>query len=738
MAYFSNAIFSFSSGVMTPRISSRADTDKFNSALTTGKNWIVTPQGGGVFRQGFEYIEETAESRIFQFHRGGNESDVIVEILPTTTYQAGIIHFHVDGVTASIPNVVGHSYTSAELQDLYFTNQEEYGIICHPAHPPFYIEWDLYTGTFEGYELPVATIPPHDYRDINSPTASPTTEITYTLSFTDGDIKTWKPGKGFRFQYNNVVASGSGGKPIDYQYAADLTSQLTDALSRIPELNGSGTTYSVAVSGTSPTTPVVAIYDIIISGQNSGRIMQLRNTNIDADRFVEVVTTSNQEDIVEAAWSYPTVVFHSANYYQCISPNFSETGVNEPPDTDYWTDLGTTKPDTFDYQYPDGNLWITENIYYPGGRGFPAVCVFHGPRAVLASSPQASTTIWGSRIGFYRDFKLGINDDDPWTYTLDTSDSPRIKWMISQLDLVVGSSAGDWTISAEVTITPTDIQVTKQNYARSYASAPVAVDNDVFYIEQGGNKLRMTRYERQKLGFNSTDVSLGAEHLFHVEVKRIVILRTPEVLMLILRTDGTLVSLTYTSGELAAYTEIESEGHILDIAGYYSTETNEDSLYVITSYNYTTDPGQGFNYYLENMPYPSRTMTPFFQPFFGTVPPTLTEQGVVLMDSWIERPCVDNIITGLEHFDRNTEVGVTVNDAWVGIFPVLDGTVNLTGEPGDNEIYNGVAAVGAPGIHVSRGRVYLFEQQGDLFDLGSFFRVFPGSVVGNKLGIGLH
>ena len=117
------AIFSFTAGVLTPRLSARADSSKHSEALAIGENWIVTPQGGAIFRQGLEHLEVTSENRIFQYHQGGNESDIIVEILPTTGYQDGEIHFHTDSSIATIATITGHSYTSAQLEDLYFTNQ---------------------------------------------------------------------------------------------------------------------------------------------------------------------------------------------------------------------------------------------------------------------------------------------------------------------------------------------------------------------------------------------------------------------------------------------------------------------------------------------------------------------------------------------------------------------------------------------------------------------------------------
>ena len=169
------SVVSFSSGVLTPRISARTDSPKFVSALQRGENWIITPQGGVIFRQGFEHIEETNQNRLFQFHRGGNFSDIIIELLPTSTYGNGDIHFHTDDDLANpIASLIDvHSFTSTDLLEMYFTNQERLAIFCNESHPPLYLDLKN-DGTFTASELPSNVIPEFDYRDEDSPASSTT------------------------------------------------------------------------------------------------------------------------------------------------------------------------------------------------------------------------------------------------------------------------------------------------------------------------------------------------------------------------------------------------------------------------------------------------------------------------------------------------------------------------------------------------------------------------------------
>ncbi|MCH7589728.1 DNA mismatch repair protein MutS, partial [PVC group bacterium] len=92
---------------------------------------------------------------------------------------------------------------------------------------------------------------------------------------------------------------------------------------------------------------------LVITGPNSGKLLEIFPRNTSATREVSITNSLEDLPVLEPAWSFPTYVFHNSNYFQAIATHTSETAVNEPPNAAFWVDLGTTKPDTFDYQYPD-------------------------------------------------------------------------------------------------------------------------------------------------------------------------------------------------------------------------------------------------------------------------------------------------------------------------------------------------------------------------------------------------
>lgn len=699
---------SFQSGVLSPRLSIRDDIAQFATALEACTNWIVTPQGGIVMHEGAQNMAPasviTEQNRIFQFHKGGNESDMLIEVSAGN----GLIQFRVDG--QALPDTVSHDYTLDQLEDLYFTNSEVTGVLLHPDHPPLYIEIDL-EGNVTGDYLPSDTIPYVDFKDSDSPSVAQSNTDTYTLVFKPGEDGNAWDSRDWIMRYDGVWVTGNQGNVKSYRFkdATKNIERLTDALNRLASLKNT----SINV-----TSSAIDTYQIILTGENAGKVLNIQPENPAAQRFVDIESTIDESDTDEPLWSYPTYVLYNGNYYQCIKPNSPQLGVNDPSFTEYWTDLGTTKPDTFDWQYPDGNTWqafdptgtgFTES-YGPGGRGFPTVAVIHEQRTILLGSPAYTAGMAGSRLNQYKDFVRGPEDDDPFFFALDTSDTPTIKWAVSNYELVIGTSSGDYNISAEVTLSPSDVQAYKQNNARSDKAKAISINTDILYIEQGKEKVRATSYMDSKKKWSSTDISLIAEHLLDSRAKRIVLMQTPEVVAFVLREDGSLVGISYSHEQQSmSWYEFETQGVITDIAVCYTSSTghtppaydptdrfntmntDEDELWMTVTYN-------GTDYYIEKMPYPKRVFKAAESEDDFIVnggKGFLVDQHLVCLDGWI-RGTIDladnNVISGLEQFEDLT-VACMVEDAWTGEYEVKDGKILLEAAE-IAETFSGTYAVG--------------------------------------------
>ena len=689
----------FSAGILSPRLSLRSDSDKFPNALKECINWIISPQGGLIYREGFHNFgtpslssddnttDPNMNERIFQYHNGGDTSDMVVHI----TAGDSLIRFLIDGVVHA--DTISHNYLEADLPDLYFTNQEYMAVILHKDHPPLYIEIAL-DGSISGAEFPSNLVPLIDYDDANSPTATTTGDATYSIDWHDGTDTTWNPSRKWIMRYDGVWVTGNAGNVKEYEFSSTaslLATRVDEALHLLVSLSGVETIISVVPGnpGTSPPSTPWTLIEVTITGAGGGKLLEILPANPNADRYTTITANIDAIDVIEPAWSFPTYVLEGSNYYQCILAHTPDDPINKPPNTTYWTDVGTTKPITFDWQYPDGNLWTASAVHYsPGARGFPTVGVVHQQRLELMANPSFTMGIWGSRISNYKDFVLGPNDDDPFFFAVDTSDTPTIKWAAAQRKLLLGTSSGDYQIDAQVTLAPSDVQAERQNNARSHGTAPVTINTDVFYIEQGKEKVRSSGYLDELNSQSSKDISLLAEHLLDSRAKRLVLTQTPEVMIVCLREDNTLAAISYSPQMgTGAWFEFETQGTVIDICAAYTTTTDEDELWAIITYD------DGLTRHLEKMPYPARVKT--YQ--VVTTDPALVDQDIVSLDGWIKGTIVigdNNVISGLEQFEGLT-LDALVDNAYAGLYLVTDGAIILDAPPsGDVPFYEGTYAVG--------------------------------------------
>lgn len=694
---FHNIRQSFSSGVITPRVSGRAGLEGYASALKSCENFIITSQGTAIMREGGQFVDypkdKTQRFRIFQFLRGGEQNDLLVEV------QAGTIRFWIEQNGAPILYTWGdpveqeltNPYTDEDLDDLYFVNQDKTAVLCCSNHPPIYITF-FKDGTIAMEQFPVEKIIDYDYNDVNSP------KIEYT------DFS-WRINVATTFQYSGWIYEAVYGHVSPRRTSAyDPNNPSYNATEMEVMLGLSAQRQGFAM--TFVVTPVVGVegaYDVIATGE--GKYLNPRTLPIDDrdagntsnggylpiqfgpvtqrrfDSIEPLALNSLVTSLYEPVWSYPFYIINDGSYYQCIKTHKkaldNEPGVGAEWEI-YWVLIGTDKPVGYDYHFPDGNDWdtdyVTGDILSPWDRGFPTVCSYHEQRLVLMANKDNPTAVYGSAIGEYQNFLTGPNDNDAWLFVLDSSDSPQIKWAVSDDNLLLGTSSGDWILTAEVTITPTDIKAERQNAARSKLVKPVQVEEETFYIEQGGRKLRVTTYTRSKLAFTSSNMGALTEHLISDPgLTRMAVNHSPETLISMVTKDGNMLFMALEKlMNVSAMSQYTTDGQVFDIAGYFSNDEDQDYTYMAVKRNNL--------WMLERMRYPSNKQST-----------DLIANGIVMLDSWVSGTVPSNgIITDLPEHLEGKEVFLLVDNGWeVGTYTVTEGQISTNRT-------EGIYAIGLP------------------------------------------
>ncbi len=669
------AVYSFGSGVLSPSMEMRADSQNYQRASRVMRNFVVTPQGGITRRHGSEYIGDqkdgaTNVGRLFTFHRGGNESDILIEMTEQNTrywLEDALLQAEGGGDLETTSD-----YLWAMLRDVQAVNQENLFVSVHPDAPPL-LTTISQDNTIVAERFPAGKVPKATFEDLFAATAV-SSDVTYQLRFSTSFIT----GDVFDFTYNGKTNFTTGAEPdaILYPYSgvqAEMEATLTRACDDHPDIGaGTGTTVNVAQVAAD-------VYNIQLVGPFAGRTMVLLPFgSADNSISVEITAGDDPKSLEEPAWSYPFVVTHTpgTTYYQAKAPHRSDS-TNEPGTGVSWTDFWTAlpgKPDWFDWQHSEGSAWATDTVYAPWGRGFPRTVTFHQQRLYFGGTdnsfaggititptgaPALPATIWGSRIDEYTDFAVGANDSDPVQFTLSTRGVPAISWMTSLQGLLVGTTAGHYRIGANSTLTPTTLNVQKQNGARSAIDTPLTINNRVFSVQLGNTTLHSAAYSREALAILVDDVSVASNHLFERGVNELSLMQVPEDLIFAIRFDGTIVVLTFVpETQIAAWYEWDTAGEILHGTTIYNERTQQEELYLIVERDLVR--------YIEKIIYPPSDFAR-----------RANLDGLCYMDSYERGTLTNSDTITVPTRMTNKTVRVTVNDGDLGEFTAVGTTVTL-------------------------------------------------------------
>jgi hypothetical protein len=154
---------------------------------------------------------------------------------------------------------------------------------------------------------------------------------------------------------------------------------------------------------------------------------------------------------------------------------------------------------------------------FSGYRGYPAVCAFHDGRLYYASTEYEPQKIWGSCVYDYDNFDAGAAaDDDAVTFEIATEERVAIRWMMSgNKALTIGSTGATFSAygSANVSITPGDIQVTRDTNYGSALIAPKRISSFAYYVQRNLQKIRELSYFYDYDVTRAADMNMLAEHI---------------------------------------------------------------------------------------------------------------------------------------------------------------------------------------------------------------------------------
>ena len=554
----------FTSGEVDPKLRARSDLDQYRSALATGKNITVQPQGGAKRRPGSRYIaslpsDASQAVRMVAFEYSVSTSYMLV-------FTPGEMRIFKDGALITNINGSGDDYlavadiTDSIIPTMTWTQQYDTLIIVHEDLEPVKI--------FRG--------------------GNDSTWTTSTLTLTNVP----------NFNYDSVILS-----PVFTITPSDTTGTVTiTVISYLSETGAcqDATTTSVTLkaAGSAVDGIFVGSYVVMTSG-----------TENDKGRYITAYDGTTKVATVDPPWdtaplaadTYKTVPYAEESVDQYISAvPFGRAKIIK-----FLTH--TTVQAYTSVQFPSTDPIVTgshsaEFFYEPvwsAARGWPRSVCFYQGRLYFGGSKGRPSTIWGSRIGQYFDFNPGESlADDSVEATADTGQLNSI------IDLYPGRGLQIFTTGGEFYAPqPGDDPITPQNFFLKLQTENGArqgirvinVEGGTIFVQRQGKALQEFIFSDTQAAYTSARISLLSSHLLKSPSEMAVRAATStdegDRLLIVNDDDGTIACYTLLrSQKVIAATEWETDGSFMSIG------VDIDDIYVVVK---RTLPDLSVNYYVE-------------------------------------------------------------------------------------------------------------------------------------------
>ena len=194
---------------------------------------------------------------------------------------------------------------------------------------------------------------------------------------------------------------------------------------------------------------------------------------------------------------------------------------------------------------PEEDVWSNT-------RGWPRTCTFHEARLWFGGSTSRPSTIWGSNVNQFFNFRVGkARDDEAISATLDTDQLNVIEAIYSNRSLQIFTSGAEFYIR-ESPITPANVAVIPQTNLGSKRIRPVSIDGVTLFVQRTGKVINQFVFINEFQANQTNSVSSLAAHLINNPV-RLVTSKGTET------TDANYVYILNDTGLLTVFNTMASE-----------------------------------------------------------------------------------------------------------------------------------------------------------------------------------
>ena len=527
----------FTTGEVSPDVSSRFDLEQYKSALLEAENVVIRPYGAVAKRQGSQYVGQVKYSdkptRLFEFTTNTNNSfmlefgDKYIRVWNYGIYT---------GIEVTTP------FTSDILFDLNCNQSGDVMFICSGKYPiqtlSRYSDTDWRMSTYKLTEQP--------YDEINTDNGHTLTVNGDTITSTKDLFTQDMVGSVIQIAYYvEEVHTKSAGEVVEKKVKRYMQAQTI-------EKTYNNINYNVGAFSTD----TELSWKFTTHGTWEGTVkLQISNNDGQTWKDYRTYTSKNDYNVtdtgkIEAGVRLKYVSDIKSGSVNCdlsIMP-FTQYGIVEIKSV---TDAKNAKVNVLNgikegepsYQWKLGS--------WNRGRGYPKLCTFYQDRFVVAATDSKPNFIWFSRTGDYPNFGVEkvegtITDDSAITLPVINRKMCEIRHLVPANDLIILTSGNEWIVRGDKTITPTNCNLKTQTQRGALSCEPQFIGNRCVFVQERGGTVRDMGYSYESDNYTGQDLTLFVKTLVkgHVAVTS-AYAQDPDSIIYYVRDDGQLNCLTY-------------------------------------------------------------------------------------------------------------------------------------------------------------------------------------------------
>ena len=522
----------FTGGEITPNLLARTDWEKYQNCASCLLNFLPRPHGGAARRAGTMFIAPTKDpsSRVRLARFEFSIQQAYIE-----EFGDQYIRFYANRgrvEVAGVPVEVASPYTVDELRDIRFEQSADVQYIAHRSHPPMKLQRTSATA----FQLdPINFSPPPTFEREVSPAAS----ITLTSAAVGVGI--------------TVTASA----PV--WLAGDVGRQLLSGVGRAVIITvGAPTSVSVNILDAFDSTGPIAAGDWRMNGSpNAGTLTPDIKGPVNAwATLTSSLAAFRPEDVTDG------------DRYVLINDGVVRL-------TGFTSDTvvsGIILKELSATTAAVAGAWTLERPSWAADIGYPGVVALHDQRLWFGGSGQFPDGVWGSEVGNYESFAVGIDDKDAVFFQLASPGVNLIRWLKGLSDgLGIGTLANEVSLSGgtDAPITATQVNAKNQTtYGSDFTVDAIRIANVVIFIQRGARRVREFAFDFvNSNSYVAADLAIIAEHLTRASVVEMAYASSPDSILFLIRPDGVLLTLTYERPEnVVGWAHHETNGAFESVA----------------------------------------------------------------------------------------------------------------------------------------------------------------------------